>query len=46
MIRSLVIVLSFLAVQSANAQQFYNVLNYGAKNDSSKLSTKAIATAI
>jgi polygalacturonase len=28
------------------AQTFYNVLTYGAKNDSSKLATKAIATAI
>ncbi|MGZ3923816.1 MAG: glycoside hydrolase family 28 protein, partial [Flavisolibacter sp.] len=26
--------------------QFYNVLNYGAKNDSSKIATKAIAAAI
>ena len=28
------------------AQQFYNVLSFGAKNDSSKLATKAIAAAI
>src|SRR5690349_20632033 len=30
----------------AVAQQFFNVLNYGAKNDSSQLATKAIARAI
>jgi polygalacturonase len=30
----------------AYAQQFYNVLNYGAKNDSSKIATKSIAAAI
>jgi polygalacturonase len=30
----------------SQAQQFYNVLNYGAKNDSSKIATKAIAAAI
>ena len=29
-----------------NAQQYFNVLSYGAKNDSSKLCTKAIAAAI
>ncbi|MGZ3852517.1 MAG: glycoside hydrolase family 28 protein, partial [Flavisolibacter sp.] len=29
-----------------HSQQFYNVLNYGAKNDSSKIATKAIAAAI
>lgn len=46
MIRNLFIVLSLLLMQLADAQQFYNVLNYGAKNDSSKLATKAIATAI
>ena len=28
------------------AQQFYNVLSFGAKNNSSKLATKAIAAAI
>jgi polygalacturonase len=31
---------------SANAQSYYNVVNYGAKNDSSKLSTSAIKNAI
>lgn len=30
----------------ANAQQYYNVLKYGAKNDSSKLATTAIKNAI
>jgi polygalacturonase len=37
--------LSFL-LQSVSAQSFYNVLSYGAKNDSSVLCTKAIAAAI
>ena len=46
MIRNLVIIFSFFFAQSATAQQYYNVLNYGAKNDSSKLATKAIASAI
>src|SRR6478735_5998339 len=46
MIRLLFITaLSFL-LQYAHAQQFYNVLTYGAKNDSSKICTKAIAAAI
>lgn len=31
---------------NSHAQQFYNVLSYGAKNDSSKIATKAIAAAI
>lgn len=35
-----------LSLNVVNAQNFYNVLNYGAKNDSSKLCTKAIAKAI
>lgn len=34
------------AISQLHAQQFYNVLNYGAKNDSSKIATKAIAAAI
>ena len=34
-----------LFLQPVYAQQFYNVLNYGAKNDSSKIATKAIAAA-
>lgn len=32
--------------QGANAQQFYNVLKYGGKNDSTGTNTKAIAKAI
>ena len=32
--------------QTIKAQQFYNVISYGAKNDSSRLCTKAIAAAI
>ena len=31
---------------SAQAQQYYNVVRYGAKNDSSKLATQAIKKAI
>lgn len=40
------LVLCMLPVLQANTQQFYNVLQYGAKNDSSRLCTKAIAQAI
>ncbi len=35
-----------ISTTSLNARQFYNVLKYGAKNDSSKIATKAIAKAI
>lgn len=35
-----------LLVVNLTAQSFYNVINYGAKNDSSVLATKAIAKAI
>ncbi|MEI6945931.1 glycoside hydrolase family 28 protein [Paraflavisolibacter sp. H34] len=35
-----------LVMAGAQAQQYYNVLKYGAKNDSSKIATKAIAAAI
>ena len=35
----------FLA-SSIHGQEFYNVIKYGAKNDSSKIATKAIAAAI
>src|ERR1043165_8720630 len=35
-----------LAAQAANAQQYFNVLSYGAKNDSSKICAKPIADAI
>src|SRR5262245_1097835 len=41
----LVLLLFIFGVQSV-AQQYYNVLSYGAKNDSSKMATKAIAAAI
>lgn len=36
----------FFCDLSAKAQQYFNVLNYGAKNDSSKIATKAIENAI
>lgn len=40
-------ILFFLASSlQVNAQSYYNVLNYGAKNDSSKLATSAIRAAI
>jgi hypothetical protein len=39
------LLLSSIAVH-ARAQDYYNVLRYGAKNDSSRLATKAIAAAI
>src|SRR5919107_4556787 len=42
----ILIVVTVLSMQVAFAQQYYNVLTYGAKNDSSKLATKAIASAI
>ena len=43
----LLFIVFFGAVTSgAKAQQYYNVLNYGAKNDSTKLATAAIAAAI
>ena len=35
-----------LFVKLSVAQQYYNVLSYGAKNDSSKIATKSIAAAI
>jgi polygalacturonase len=41
----LLLIAAFVFSQSY-AQQFYNVLNYGAKNDSSRIATKAIAAAI
>src|ERR1044071_1358800 len=46
--KKFLIELVFLISLSFNAksQQYYNVMTYGAKNDSSKLCTKAIATAI
>jgi polygalacturonase len=39
------LLLSSIAI-NARAQDYYNVLRYGAKNDSSRLATKAIAAAI
>ena len=45
--RKLIITIGFLfSLKSLYSQQFYNVLSYGTKNDSSRLSTKAIAAAI
>ncbi|HEY1021205.1 MAG TPA: glycoside hydrolase family 28 protein [Flavisolibacter sp.] len=46
--RYLFLFLAFFAAGTigAKAQQYYNVLTYGAKNDSSKLATTAIAAAI
>lgn len=38
--------LLLLTISAARAQDYYNVLKYGAKNDSTKLSTAAIAKAI
>jgi polygalacturonase len=42
---SIVLLLTVLSLH-VNAQQYYNVLTFGAKNDSSKLATKAISNAI
>jgi polygalacturonase len=41
-----VVALGLLLSQAAISQVFYNVLTYGAKNDSSKLATQAIEKAI
>jgi hypothetical protein len=38
--------LLLLTISAARAQDYYNVLKYGAKNDSTKLSTAGIAKAI
>ncbi len=40
------IALLLFCITATKAQQFYNVLKYGAKNDSSKIATQAIAKAI
>jgi polygalacturonase len=40
------VVLFLVFLTPSGAQQFYNVMSYGAKNDSSKMATKAIASAI
>jgi len=46
-VRCLVITtITVLSSYLTNAQQYFNVLTYGAKNDSSKIATKAIAAAI
>jgi polygalacturonase len=45
-IKSLLIVIITISFSSADAQDYYNVLKYGAKNDSSKLATTAIKNAI
>ena len=46
MIRILFITAFSFLLNNARSQQFFNVLTYGAKNDSSKMATKAIASAI
>jgi polygalacturonase len=46
MIRLFTILIFIFAFQAAKAQQFYNVLSYGAKADSTTKCTKAIAAAI
>src|SRR4030095_33686 len=43
---SCLVLLLFVFLVRSGAQQFYNVVNYGAKTDSSKMATKAIAAAI
>jgi polygalacturonase len=45
-LKSLVIVLLISFCLTSNAQSYYNVISYGAKNDSSKLATTAIKAAI
>ncbi|MFC4211020.1 glycoside hydrolase family 28 protein [Pedobacter lithocola] len=45
-IKSLVFVTAICFGCAAHAQSFYNVIKYGAKNDSSKLATTAIKNAI
>jgi len=44
--KTIIAIVAIFILQSLHAQQFYNVLSYGAKNDSSKTATKAIAAAI
>jgi polygalacturonase len=44
--KTIIVIVAIFILQSLHAQQFYNVLSYGAKNDSSKTATKAIAAAI
>ncbi|RBQ04070.1 glycoside hydrolase family 28 protein [Pedobacter miscanthi] len=44
--KTLTLVLAVITCLNANAQSYYNVIKYGAKNDSSKLATTAIKNAI
>ncbi|MBD0286746.1 MAG: glycoside hydrolase family 28 protein, partial [Flavisolibacter sp.] len=44
--RILLLYVAALSLSFAHAQSYYNVLKYGAKNDSSKIATKAIENAI
>lgn len=47
MVQAFIVILCFMGVgKNAHAQQFYNVLTYGAKNDSSRKATAAINKAI
>ncbi len=46
LIKTIIFGCAILCCLSVNAQQYYNVLKYGAKNDSSKLATQAIKKAI
>jgi len=45
-IKALIFILAFGIVLTTKAQSYYNVIKYGAKNDSSKLATTAIKNAI
>jgi len=45
-IKTLIFVLAIFSGITVNAQSYYNVIKYGAKNDSSKLATTAIKNAI
>ena len=45
-IKNIFFLLILLDIQQSYGQQYYNVLKYGARNDSSKLATAAIARAI
>lgn len=45
-IKTLIFVLAIFSGIIVNAQSYYNVIKYGAKNDSSKLATTAIKNAI
>ncbi len=46
MLKTLIFVLAICSGITAKAQSYYNVIKYGAKNDSSKLATTAIKNAI